>query len=120
VAIGGVSNTQTALRSKAAAIHSPSSPNCSRNILGSPHGHPFPLGGAFGYFSYDLKNQNRAPPATRARRIGTPDCWFGFYDRLIVFDHVAEKALKCVWKGVRRSTFRPLFLIGNRHSALGN
>ncbi|MSR64333.1 MAG: aminodeoxychorismate synthase component I [Verrucomicrobiae bacterium] len=53
---------------------------------------PFPVGGAFGYFSYDLKNQIERLPQRAHDDIGTPDCWFGFYDWLIVFDHVAERS----------------------------
>ncbi|MCZ6671107.1 MAG: anthranilate synthase component I family protein [Acidobacteria bacterium] len=44
-------------------------------------------GGAVGYFSYSLKWQalNDPPPPWRAG--DPPDAWFGFYDRLLIFDH---------------------------------
>ena len=49
---------------------------------------PFPLGGCFGYWGYDLKNfveprlERRAP-----NDLELPDCHVGFYDSLVVFDH---------------------------------
>ncbi len=49
---------------------------------------PFPLGGCFGYWGYDLKNfvEPRLPRrAVNDREL--PDCHVGFYDSLVVFDH---------------------------------
>ncbi len=49
---------------------------------------PFPLGGCFGYWGYDLKNF--LEPRLRARAVhdlGLPDCHLGFYASLVVFDH---------------------------------
>jgi para-aminobenzoate synthetase component I len=59
-----------------------------------PHGPdlPFPLGGCFGYWSYDLKNF--VEPQLRPRApddLGLPDCQLGFYDSLVVFDHLLGK-----------------------------
>jgi len=54
----------------------------------------FPLGAAIGYFGYDLKNFVEKLPAKAVDDIGLPDCWFGFYDNLLVFDH----AKKEVWE----------------------
>src|SRR5437899_3875099 len=54
---------------------------------------PFPLGGCFGYWGYDLKNfvepklQRRAP-----NDLELPDCNIGFYDSLLVFDHRLGKS----------------------------
>src|ERR1019366_9754194 len=59
----------------------------------------FPLGAAIGYFGYDLKNFVEKLPANAVDDIGLPDCWFGFYDNLLVFDH--EK--KEVWEVVGAS-----------------
>jgi para-aminobenzoate synthetase component 1 len=56
----------------------------------------FPLGAAIGYFGYDLKNFVEKLPAKAVDDIGLPDCWFGFYDNLLVFDH----AKKEVWEVV--------------------
>jgi para-aminobenzoate synthetase component 1 len=53
---------------------------------------PFPLGGCFGFWGYDLKNFVE-PLLTRRTRVDleTPDCEVGFYDSLVVFDHLLNK-----------------------------
>jgi para-aminobenzoate synthetase component I len=54
---------------------------------------PFPLGGCFGYWGYDLKNF--VEPRLRRRAINDlelPDCYVGFYDSLVVFDHRLGKS----------------------------
>jgi para-aminobenzoate synthetase component 1 len=49
---------------------------------------PFPLGGCFGYWGYDLKNFVEPKLARRAvNDLELPDCQVGFYDSLVVFDH---------------------------------
>src|SRR5262249_28052649 len=53
---------------------------------------PFPLGGCFGFWGYDLKNFVE----TRLQRnavndLELPDCHVGFYDSLVVMDHRLEK-----------------------------
>jgi para-aminobenzoate synthetase component 1 len=49
---------------------------------------PFPLGGAFGYWGYDLKNFTEPKLPRRAvNDLELPDCHAGFYDSLVVFDH---------------------------------
>ncbi|MFM1768277.1 MAG: aminodeoxychorismate synthase component 1 [Verrucomicrobiota bacterium] len=49
---------------------------------------PFPLGGCFGFWGYDL---NRFTEPRRSRRplddLELPDCQAGFHDSLVVFDH---------------------------------
>ena len=53
---------------------------------------PFPLGGCFGYWGYDLKNF--VEPRLRARTVNDlelPDCCVGFYDSLAIFDHQLGK-----------------------------
>jgi para-aminobenzoate synthetase component I len=49
---------------------------------------PFPLGGCFGFWGYDLKNFVE-PRLTRlaVNDLELPDCAVGFYDSLAVFDH---------------------------------
>jgi para-aminobenzoate synthetase component 1 len=49
---------------------------------------PFPLGGCFGYWGYDLKNFVE-PKLTRnaVSDLELPDCCVGFYASLVVFDH---------------------------------
>jgi para-aminobenzoate synthetase component 1 len=49
---------------------------------------PFPLGGCFGYWGYDLKNFTEPKLPRRALNdLDLPDCHVGFYDSLVVFDH---------------------------------
>jgi para-aminobenzoate synthetase component 1 len=53
---------------------------------------PFPLGGCFGYWGYDLKNFTEPKLNRRAPNdLDLPDCHIGFYDSLVVFDHRLEK-----------------------------
>ncbi len=54
---------------------------------------PFPLGGCFGYWGYDLKNFVEPKLVRRAiDDLELPECHVGFYDSLVVFDHRLEKA----------------------------
>ena len=49
---------------------------------------PFPLGGCFGYWGYDLKNfVEPRLPRRAVDDLELPDCHIGFYDSLVVFDH---------------------------------
>ncbi len=49
---------------------------------------PFPLGGCFGFWGYDLKNFTEPKlPRRAANDLELPDCHVGFYDSLVVFDH---------------------------------
>jgi para-aminobenzoate synthetase component 1 len=53
---------------------------------------PFPLGGCFGYWGYDLKNFTEPKLSRRAvNDLELPDCQAGFYDSLVVFDHQLGK-----------------------------
>lgn len=56
-----------------------------------PNDLPFPTGAAIGYFGYGLKNVIEKLPARAHDDLGLPDCWFGFYHDLWVFDHVARQ-----------------------------
>jgi len=54
---------------------------------------PFPLGGAFGYWGYDLKHFIEPKLPRRAvNDLELPDCHVGFHDSLVVFDHHLGKA----------------------------
>jgi len=49
---------------------------------------PFPLGGCFGFWGYDLKNFVEPKLRRRAANdLELTDCHLGFYDSLVVFDH---------------------------------
>ena len=53
---------------------------------------PFPLGGCFGFWGYDLKNFTEPKLPRRAvNDLELPDCQVGFYDSLVVFDHQLGK-----------------------------
>lgn len=53
---------------------------------------PFPLGGCFGYWGYDLKNFVEPKLSRRAiNDLELPDCHVGFYESLVVFDHRLAK-----------------------------
>lgn len=53
---------------------------------------PFPLGGCFGYWGYDLKNFVEPKLSRRAvNDLELPDCHVGFYESLVVFDHRLDK-----------------------------
>jgi para-aminobenzoate synthetase component I len=49
---------------------------------------PFPLGGCFGYWGYELKNfLEPGLPRKAVNDLQLPDCHVGFYDSLVVLDH---------------------------------
>ncbi len=53
---------------------------------------PFPLGGCFGFWGYDLKNfVEPRLPRRAVNDLELPDCHAGFYDSLVVFDHALGK-----------------------------
>src|SRR5215472_1216809 len=53
---------------------------------------PFPLGGCFGFWGYDLKNfVEPRLPRRAVNDLEVPDCHLGFYDSLVVFDHRLAK-----------------------------
>lgn len=51
---------------------------------------PF-IGGAVGYFAYDLCHHTEKLPRTAVDDVDIPDCFLGFYDGVIVVDHTASK-----------------------------
>ncbi len=53
---------------------------------------PFPLGGCFGYWGYDLKNfVEPRLPRSAVNDLELPDCAVGFYSSLVAFDHRLDK-----------------------------
>jgi para-aminobenzoate synthetase component 1 len=53
---------------------------------------PFPLGGCFGFWGYDLKNFTEPKLPRRALNdLELPDCHVGFYDNVVIFDHQLGK-----------------------------
>jgi para-aminobenzoate synthetase component 1 len=54
---------------------------------------PFPLGGCFGYWGYDLKNFIEPSLSRRAENdLALPDCQVGFFPSVVAFDHRLGKA----------------------------
>jgi len=51
---------------------------------------PF-IGGAVGYFSYDLCHFIERLPATAVDDLKLPECYFGFYDLVLAFDNLQGK-----------------------------
>lgn len=51
---------------------------------------PFVAGG-MGYFSYDLGRSIENIPSVSKEDVDIPDCYFNFYDNVIIVDHVNEK-----------------------------
>jgi para-aminobenzoate synthetase component 1 len=53
---------------------------------------PFPLGGCFGFWGYELKNFAEPKLPRRAPNdLELPDCHVGFYDSAVIFDHQLGK-----------------------------
>jgi para-aminobenzoate synthetase component 1 len=52
---------------------------------------PF-LCGAVGYFSYDLCHFIERLPSTAVDDLGLPECYLAFYDTVLAFDHLEERA----------------------------
>lgn len=51
---------------------------------------PF-LGGAVGYFGYDLCHFVEELPRTAVDDVQIPDCYLGFYDGVVIIDHLEHK-----------------------------
>jgi len=52
---------------------------------------PF-IGGAVGYLSYDLCHFIERLPSTAVDDLELPECYLGFYDMVVAFDHLLGKA----------------------------
>lgn len=49
------------------------------------------LGGAVGYFSYDLCHFIEQLPSTNVDDLHIPECFFAFYDCILTFDHLENR-----------------------------
>lgn len=63
-----------------------------RYRLASLPGFPLFQGGAVGYFGYDLCRFIEQLPSRSVDDLGLPDCYFGFYDTILAFDHLTGKS----------------------------
>ena len=61
------------------------------SLDGSKAGIPF-TGGAVGYFSYDLCHFIERLPNSAVDDLQLPECYLGFYDAIVAFDHKENKA----------------------------
>jgi para-aminobenzoate synthetase component 1 len=61
------------------------------SLDGSDSGLPF-IGGAVGYFSYDLCHFIERLPSTAVNDLNLPECYLALYDAVVVFDHLEGKA----------------------------
>jgi para-aminobenzoate synthetase component 1 len=57
------------------------------SLDGSQAGLPF-IGGAVGYFSYDLCHFIERLPTTAVDDLNLPECYLAFYDAIVAFDHL--------------------------------
>ncbi|GAL12185.1 para-aminobenzoate synthase aminase component [Vibrio astriarenae] len=55
---------------------------------------PF-LGGALGYFSYDLGRRVERMPCIAEKDLATPDMAIGIYDWALIVDHKTQAAIWC-------------------------
>lgn len=53
--------------------------------------HPFFTGGAVGFLGYETSRLFEDVSFRKKQSAGTPDAYFGFYDRVIIFDHRKKK-----------------------------
>jgi para-aminobenzoate synthetase component 1 len=63
----------------------------SKYRLITPPGLPPFVGGAIGYFAYDLKHFIEKLPPPPAGDDDIPLCFFAFYDTVIIFDHLKNR-----------------------------
>ncbi len=76
---------------------------------------PFPfIGGAIGYFGYDLGRWVEQIPDRTVADIPFPDLYFGFYTTFFAADHVRKKVYRVSWDGadrgvetITKSDYRP-------------
>lgn len=61
-----------------------------RYKIENPTSLPF-VGGVVGYFGYDLNLQIERLPSINPDDVGIPDCLLGFYDSVIVCDHLENR-----------------------------
>jgi para-aminobenzoate synthetase component 1 len=65
-----------------------------RPLLASEGAPPF-VGGAVGYFGYDLRYYIERLPRRGQDDLGLPDCFLGFYDAVLAYDHGTGQLLVC-------------------------
>jgi para-aminobenzoate synthetase component 1 len=62
------------------------------NEYKTQHNHFIPfLGGAVGYFAYDMGQHIETLPRTATDDVNIPDCCFGFYDSVVAIDNLKDE-----------------------------
>jgi para-aminobenzoate synthetase component 1 len=69
---------------------------------------PF-IGGAVGYFGYDLRRFIEKLPNRNSNDLETPDLVLNFYDSVIIFDHKRKQCMISKIPGLRMKTDEPDF-----------
>src|SRR5208283_889840 len=69
---------------------------------------PF-IGGAVGYFGYDLRRFVEKLPNRNSNDLKTPDLVLNFYDSVIIFDHERKQCMISKIPGLRMKTDGPDF-----------
>jgi len=73
------------------------------NAAARAPGLPF-AGGAIGYLGYGLRRALERLPSGRPDPLDQPDAWFAFYDRAVIFDHVAQRVVAVIARVEGRSS----------------
>ncbi|MGO9645430.1 MAG: aminodeoxychorismate synthase component I [Candidatus Bathyarchaeia archaeon] len=69
---------------------------------------PF-IGGAVGYFGYDLRRFVEKFPNRKSNDLNTPDLVLNFYDSVIIFDHKQKQCMISMLPGLRMKSNGPDF-----------
>jgi para-aminobenzoate synthetase component 1 len=67
----------------------------ARRPLLAPEGAPPFIGGAVGYFGYDLRYHVERLPRWTRDDLGLPDCFLAFYDAVLAYDHASHRLFAC-------------------------
>jgi para-aminobenzoate synthetase component 1 len=63
--------------------------------LAKPSPAPPFIGGAVGFFGYDLGQVLEKLPSIAVNDLNFPDCFLGFYDVIVAIDHLEQRAFIC-------------------------
>jgi len=63
-------------------------------VVGEPSWIPF-RGGAAGFFSYELGRHVEVLPSTVEDDLDMVECWLGFYDSVLAYDHMMDQWFIC-------------------------
>lgn len=79
---------------------------------------PFPFScGAVGYFSYDLGRYLEEIPEYANDDLNLPECYLGFYDNVVIFDHWEKKSWICATNKTKLQNFEKKVLLNQESSS---